>query len=269
MKHIGIIGCGNMGGAIAEALQDSGLWSVSVYDNDRDRLASFCEEHGCSAKATLAELISNSPLTLIAVKPQILPSLYPELKKNSSKETGWISIAAGVSLEVLSSELGSTHVVRFMPNIAAQQKKAVTAVASHKECPPDLAAEALGIAQTFGSAFSLPESQFAAFIGISGSAIAFVFQFLHALAMGGVQEGIPYPMALAIANDTAISATTLLEASGKNPVELATMVCSAGGTTIEGMKALAEGKLDATIMQAVSAAAGKSRTLEAAANKRH
>ncbi len=258
-----------MGGAIAEALQGSGTWSVSVYDNDSEKLSSFCKQIGCTAVQNLSQLISESPLVLIAVKPQILPLLYPELKKNSSRETRWISIAAGVSLEVLSSELDSTEVVRFMPNIAAQQKKAVTAVASHSSCSPELSKTALEVAQAFGSAFSLPESQFAAFIGISGSAIAFVFQFLHSLAMGGVQEGIPYPLALAIARDTANSATTLLSTSGKNPVELATMVCSAGGTTIEGMKALAEGNFDATVMQAVSAAATKSRTLEAAANKRH
>ncbi|NBK23332.1 MAG: pyrroline-5-carboxylate reductase, partial [Spirochaetia bacterium] len=93
-------------------------------------------------------------------------------------------------------------------------------------------------------------------------AIAYVFQFFHALAMGGVKEGIPYPQSLAISRDTCLSAAALQKKDHANPVALATMVCSAGGTTIEGMQALAEGSFDATVMAAVSASSAKFRLLE-------
>jgi pyrroline-5-carboxylate reductase len=268
VKKIGIIGCGNMGGAIASALSTKKDWSITLYDSNDNLATGLAVELGCLASPSMTELIKDSQYIILAVKPQVLPSLYQIFAENNAQAKYWISIAAGVPLSVLSAKLGTANVVRFMPNIAAKSKKAVTAIASCETADKELTDTAMEIATSFGSAFALPESQFAAFIGISGSAIAYAFQFFHALAMGGVEEGIPYPTALAIARDTCISAATLQKDTGKGAVELATMVCSAGGTTIKGMKALAAGNFDATVMSAVSASAEKSRQLEELAKQK-
>lgn len=259
MKKIGIIGAGNMGGAIALALSAEKEWQVSIFDTDKAKLESL---PNCTVATSMEELVQGSELVLLAVKPQVLPSLYPLLRKAGSRQKRWISIAAGVSLETLTENLGTEEVVRFMPNLAAKVRQSVTAVAPSVKASESLKETALAVAELFGSAFILPEDQIAAFTGISGSAIAYVFQFFHALAMGGVAEGLPYPQALAIARDTCLSAAALQKQEGMNPVALATMVCSAGGTTIEGMKALAEGSFDATVMAAVSASSAKFRLLE-------
>ncbi|MBQ2259211.1 MAG: pyrroline-5-carboxylate reductase, partial [Spirochaetales bacterium] len=145
----------------------------------------------------------------------------------------------------------------------ARTKKAVTAVAFSLSMENSDKKLAMDIANSFGSAFELEEKLFSAFIGISGSAIAYVFEMIHQIAMGGVREGIAYPKSLEIVRDTFESATSLLKESGLGAVELETMVCSAGGTTIEGVKALEDGNLGATLINAVSAAAEKSRKMEA------
>ncbi len=262
MEKLGIIGCGNMGGAIAQSVQTE----VVLFDNDLAKAAALADTAShITSSGSMEELFSQCDTIMIAVKPQILASLYPTFKKLGSAKKHWISIAAGVPLSVLSKNLGTDEVVRFMPNIAAQQKQAVTAVAKQAGCSDSHLSFALEVAKSFGSAFELPESQFSAFIGISGSGIAYVFAFVHALAMGGVVEGIPYPQAAQIATDTLNSATSLLKASGANPIDLATKVCSAGGTTIDGMQSLAEGAFEAVVMQAVEAAAEKSKALEAKA----
>jgi pyrroline-5-carboxylate reductase len=259
MKKIGIIGAGNMGGAIAQALSSENDWQVSIFDPDSAKTESL---HGCRLASSMEELVQSEDLLLLAVKPQVLPSLYPILRKAGSEKKRWISIAAGVSLETLIENLGTEEVVRFMPNLAAQVRQSVTAVTPSLKASASLKEKALLVAELFGSAFILPEDQIAAFTGISGSAIAYVFQFFHALAMGGVAEGLPYPQALAIARDTCLSAAALQKRDSANPVALATMVCSAGGTTIEGMKALANGNFDATVMAAVTASSAKFRLLE-------
>lgn len=259
MNKIGIIGAGNMGGAIAQALRTQKDWQVSIFDTDKAKLESIV---GCTIAKSMEELLLSEDLLLLAVKPQVLPSLYPLLRKAGSRQKRWISIAAGVSLETLTENLGTEEVVRFMPNLAAQVRQSVTAVTPSPKASASLKEKALVVAELFGSAFLLPEDQIAAFTGISGSAIAYVFQFFHALAMGGVKEGIPYPQSLAIARDTCLSAAALQKKDHANPVALATMVCSAGGTTIEGMQALAEGSFDATVMAAVSASSAKFRLLE-------
>ncbi len=265
MKKIGIIGAGNMGGAIAQAISEDTDWQVSLFDTDTAKLGSFV---GCSVATSMEELVQGSDLLLLSVKPQVLPSLYPLLRKAGSRQKKWISIAAGVSLETLTENLGTAEVVRFMPNLAAQVRQSVTAVTPSPTASASLKETSLVVAELFGSAFLLPENQIAAFTGISGSAIAYVFQFFHALAMGGVKEGLAYPQALAIARDTCLSAAALQKKEGANPVALATMVCSAGGTTIEGMRALAEGGFDATVMAAVSASAEKFRLLEEKAKQK-
>ncbi|MBG0766685.1 MAG: pyrroline-5-carboxylate reductase [Spirochaetaceae bacterium] len=264
MDTIGIIGCGNMGGAIAGSLQ----MKVIVYDSDSRKAEQLATNKATiTVVDSLQALFKECSTMLIAVKPQILSTLYPELQALGSNSKRWISIAAGIPLSVLTEKLGTHEIVRFMPNIAAQYGRAVTAVAPAEGCSASLREDSLQVASSFGSAFLLPESQFSAFIGISGSAIAYVFSFLHALAMGGVAQGIAYPQALQIANDTLKSATSLIDATKANPVELATRVCSAGGTTIEGMKALAQGGFEGLVMRAVEASSEKSKMLEEQAAK--
>lgn len=267
MTRIGFIGCGNMGGAIATALSKLEDWTIMLHDNDVTKANSLAKNISASVASNLHQLIQDNDILLIAVKPQVLPSLYGEFRAAGSQNRRWISIAAGVPLEILRKELATDQIVRFMPNIAATVGKAVTAVAPAQGADGTFVEKAFEVARSCGSAFPLAEKDFPAFIGISGSAIAYVFQFFHALAMGGVDEGIPYPTALAIARDTCISAAALQCETGKGAIDLATMVCSAGGTTIQGMKALAEGSFDATVMEAVSAAARKSRAMEEMARK--
>lgn len=255
---ISIIGCGNMGGAIARPLSEYSDIELSLYDNDKKRLESFSKEIGAMALESIEDSLS-SDIVILAVKPQILPSLYSILK---GAKCSFISIAAGIPLEILEKNLENNNIVRFMPNIAAEIKQSVTAVIPSKKASKDLAHDALTIAESFGSAFLMDESKLPSFIGVSGSGIAYVFEFLHALSMGAVHEGMPYNEALSIARETVVAACNLQESRNLSPVEMATMVCSAGGTTIEGMKALADGAFDSTVEKAVIAASQKSIKLE-------
>lgn len=259
MIKLAIIGCGNMGGAIAHALSENKDIDLFVYDKSKSATETLAR---CSNVKLLAgiEDAKGFDIVLIAIKPQILPSMYATLASLQPKM--FISIAAGVSIDKLQSELKSKCIVRFMPNIAAKTRSAVTAVAFSPAISEDEKRIAIEIASSFGSAFELDEELFPAFIGISGSAIAYVFEFMHQLAMGGVREGIAYKTSLEIVRDTLNSAISLQKESKAGAIELETMVCSAAGTTIEGIKALDDGAFGKTVIDAVSAAANKSRELE-------
>ena len=256
---VAIIGCGNMGSAIAHALSEKKNIDLFVYDKSQIAMNNLASNASIKTLNEISEATSFD-IVLIAIKPQVLPSMYPIL--SSLKPKMFISIAAGVSLEKLKHELNTTAVVRFMPNIAARTKSAVTAVAFSSSLTEDDKRIAMEIASSFGSAFELEEKLFPAFIGISGSAIAYVFEFMHQLAMGGVREGIAYKTSLDIVRDTLNSAISLQKEAQVGAIELETMVCSAAGTTIEGIKALDDGAFGKTVIDAVSAAANKSRELE-------
>ncbi|MBQ9811458.1 MAG: pyrroline-5-carboxylate reductase [Spirochaetales bacterium] len=260
MARISVIGAGNMGGAFAEALSKRKDISLCIYDSCRP-----CAEKIAGTKANVTVLDSmdqarGSDVVVIAVKPQVLPQIYDQL--SALKPGFFISIAAGVTLEKLTKNLTSEKVVRFMPNIAAKIGHAVTAVAYSPALSSDERKTAMDIALSVGTAFELEESLFSAFIGISGSGIAYMFEMMHQMAMGGVRQGIPYPKALSIVADTMLSAANLQKETGKNAVELEAMVCSAKGTTIEGVAALTEGGFGAALINAVTAAARKSEELE-------
>jgi pyrroline-5-carboxylate reductase len=260
MARISVIGAGNMGGAFAEALSKRKDISLCIYDSCRP-----CAEKIAGTKANVTVLDSmdqarGSDVVVIAVKPQVLPQIYDQL--SALKPGFFISIAAGVTLEKLTKNLTSEKVVRFMPNIAAKIGHAVTAVAYSPALSSDERKTAMDIALSVGTAFELEESLFSAFIGISGSGIAYMFEMMHQMAMGGVRQGIPYPKALSIVADTMLSAASLQKETGKNAVELEAMVCSAKGTTIEGVAALTEGGFGAALINAVTAAARKSEELE-------
>jgi pyrroline-5-carboxylate reductase len=86
MQKLGIIGCGNMGGAIAQSLPDGAV----VYDSDQQKMEVLTRFPGIEAASSLEDLLDRSQRVLLAVKPQILPSLYPILRNTTAvKKLGY------------------------------------------------------------------------------------------------------------------------------------------------------------------------------------
>ncbi len=256
---VSVIGAGNMGGAFSEALSRLSGIDLCVYDSHRPSAERVARGNAITVLSSLEEA-RGSHIVIIAVKPQVLPSIYKDLA--ALEPDFFISIAGGVTIAKLIDNLKTDKVARFMPNIAAKIGYAVTAVAYSKALNEEQRSDTMEVAESVGSAFELEENLFGAFTGISGSGIAYMFDLMHHMAMGGVREGIPYPKALTIVADTMLSAANLQKQTGKNAIELETMVCSAKGITIEGVAALAEGGFGAALINAVSVAARKSDEME-------
>lgn len=260
---IGFLGCGNMGSAIARSLVSHNSYKVSVYSKG-ESAKTFAQASGGKTVlcTSLDNLIAENEIIVIAVKPQTLRTMWEDLRKSGSAHRKWISLAAGVNLNTLENELGTKEVVRFMPNIAAKAGSSVTAVACSESCSKAFSKDAFEISESFGSAFEMPEKNISAFIGVSASAIAYIFRFVHALGMGGQIEGLSYRHAVEMAFDTMKSAFDVYKSSDSGVQRLEESVCSKGGTTIEGIKVLKENNFDLIVSKAVSAAAARSREME-------
>jgi pyrroline-5-carboxylate reductase len=233
--------------------------SMILYDIDEELMKKTAGLVQGTAAASPQEAADAADAVIIAVKPQNLT----ELAKNVSFSDGIpvISIAAGITLEKLKTIFRRGSFVRWMPNIAATVSASIIAVTWDNETVPDWKHDALSLAECSGAAIYLPEELFSAFIGISGSGIAFMLQFIHAMALGGTREGISYQKSLKIVLETMKGAVKLAETSGTSPSELITSVTSAAGTTIEGITALEEDGMTAAVMHAVHEAARKSRNM--------
>ena len=108
----------------------------------------------------------------------------------------------------------------------------------------------------------LPEPLIDAASAVSGSGPAFAYVFMEALADGGVACGLPRAKAMEYAAQMMLGSAELVLRSGQHPGALKDAVCSPGGTTIEGVRALENGAFRATCMSAVGAALEKTKRLK-------
>lgn len=262
MQTIGIIGFGNMGEALGAGLAAGHpdlIWSVlEKYPAAGEKARNL----GAHLVEDLAELADRSRVLIVAVKPQDIPGLLKELRPHIRPKHTVISLAAGLKTSYFQESLGTAQVVRFMPNLAAKAGKCLVGVAFGSGLEEARGALAMEIAGALGKGSLVPEKLMSAVTGISGSGLAFVFEFIHALALGGVREGLPYPQALDFALATVEGAVALIESTGEHPTALTSKVISPAGTTIEGVRALKAGGLDMAVMEAVSAASRRATALE-------
>ena len=261
---IGIIGVGNMGLAIAEGLKRTFPNMVlGIMDTDSSKADSVTNLVS-GKKFNPGDYESFSKyvqIIILAVKPQYLDALLEELSPFTNNKK-IVSIAAGKTISYFEKNTHSNNIIRFMPNIAATVGEAIVAVSPGANATEEFISQAMLIANSMGKAIILSESQMSAFTGLSGSGIAYVLSFIHALALGGTEQGIPYEQSLKIAIQTVNGASAILSEHSENPISILTKVTSAGGTTIAGVRALEEGKLTATVMDAVMKASKKASEFE-------
>jgi pyrroline-5-carboxylate reductase len=117
--------------------------------------------------------------------------------------------------------------------------------------------------ESVSHAHVVPETLLDAVTGLSGSGPAFVYQMIEALSDGGVLMGLPRAIATELAAQTLKGAAEMVLKTGLHPGELKDRVASPGGTTIAGLEALENHGLRAALMEAVRAAAERSKQLGA------
>lgn len=274
MAKIGFIGTGNMGRAMVKGLAKSGLYQqqdLYIYDRNLTVAKELARDLGIQSTETPQALVKACDRIIFAVKPNVLPTVLRALVPEVTADKVVISVAAGISLEKLASILGADHkIVRVMPNTPALVGMGMSAVTQNDQVTQAELAEVLAIFASFGKAEAVSESLIDAVVGVSGSAPAYVYLFIEALADGAVMEGMPRAQAYEFAAQTVMGSAQMVLETGQHPGELKDMVCSPGGTTIDAVKTLEEAGLRAAVIQAVQVAAEKNREMaekSAASNK--
>lgn len=264
-QKIGFIGGGNMGSAMMAGIVKNGLYKaedVIVYDVYAPALEKLHTELGVTAADSVKTLIEAAQVIVLAVKPQILPSVLEEYGAKITAEKLVISIAAGVTLNRLTDLLSENHkLVRVMPNTPAMVGEGMSGICVNANVTETEKQEVLALFGCFGKAELIPEKLIDAVVGVSGSSPAYVYMFIEALADGAVAEGMPRSMAYTFAAQAVLGSAKMVLESGRHPGDLKDMVCSPAGTTIEAVRALEDGKFRSTVMNAVHAAAEKNRNM--------
>jgi pyrroline-5-carboxylate reductase len=266
--RIGIIGAGAMGGALAAGLLTSGTSTASIRaaDPDPDRRGALEASQGIPCGADNRELVEQSDLVVLAVKPSQVTKVLRELGgagEASLTRPLWVSIAAGVSLSSLAGDLPpGARLVRSMPNTPALVGEGATAFVANPLATEADRTAARVLFEAVGTAWEAPSEELLdAVTGLSGSGPAYVFVFLEALGDAGVRMGLPREAAYALATQTVLGAARLAVESGREPADLRDQVTSPGGTTIAGLERLEAAGFRSAIDDAVEAATRRSREL--------
>lgn len=262
-----LIGCGKMGGALLSGWLERGVDPRNVYILDPNPAA--LEPFGnkpLNHVQDLSELPSDlkPALVMLAVKPQQMDDVLPDLRRFVGPETVFLSIVAGKTIGYFSSQLGAeAAIVRAMPNTPSAVGRGVSVLVAgaqvtdqQKRFCQDLMA-AVGLADWVED-----EDQMNAVTAVSGGGPAYVFYMIECLAKAGEEAGLPREVAERIARATVTGSGELVHTSSETPAQLRKNVSSPGGTTVEALAVLMDEEgLEPLMVKAIAAATRRSREL--------
>ena len=265
-EKLGFIGIGNMGEALLRGIISSGLMppaDILASDLNTDKLSSLSHELKIAAVVNNRELVSRASIILVALKPNVILSVLSDISTHLSEPKWCISIAAGVSTGAIEDALQKDlPVVRVMPNTPAMVNEGMAAICPGKHASKEHIQRTQQIFQAVGKAIVVKEEKLMdAVTALSGSGPAFVFLMIESLTDAGVQLGLSRADAAVMAAQTVLGASKMLVDTGEHPAVLKNKVTSPGGTTAAGLYELERGNVRAGIIDAVVAAALRSKQL--------
>lgn len=264
MMKLGFIGTGNMAGAIMGGIIKKGIFrpeeiigaDISEEGRRKTKEAYGIEVTDDNRKAVDAEVL------ILSVKPQFYADAIAEIKDCIKDDQLVITIAPGKTLSWLEAQFGKkVKIVRTMPNTPALVGEGMTAACVNQYVTEEEKEYALRILSSFGKVELVPEHLIDAVVAVSGSAPAYVFMFIEAMADAAVAEGMPRAQAYAFAAQAVYGSAKMVLETGKHPGELKDMVCSPAGTTIEAVRVLEEKGFRSAVIEAMRACADVSRSL--------
>ncbi len=264
-KKIGFIGCGNMSQAIIGGLVSSGqikAEDIWVFDHKPATNQAMQQKYGITPADSAEQVAKQVDILFGAVKPNVILNVLNDVAGSLNKDTVVVSIAAGITLDALAGVLGHDRkLIRVMPNTPALVNEGMTSVTPNVLVTKEEADEIVAIFRGFGKAALVPEYMIHAVVGVSGSAPAYVFMFIEAMADAAVLGGMPRAQAYEFAAQAVKGAAQMVLETGKHPAELKDMVCSPGGTTIEAVRVLEEKGFRTAVIEAMQSCMAKSDSM--------
>lgn len=262
---LGFIGTGNMASAIMggvinkEIIPANEIIGADLFAPGRERAK---EQFGIHVTASNKEVVENTDVIILSVKPQFYADVISEIKDYVKDSQIIITIAPGKTLAWLAEQFGKdVKIVRTMPNTPAMVGEGMTAACPNEHMTEDEIAYVKTILGSFSKVEIVPERLMDVVTAVSGSSPAYVFMFIEAMADAAVCAGMPRPQAYKFAAQAVLGSAKMVLETGKHPGELKDMVCSPAGTTIGAVRVLEEKGFRSAVFEAVKTCEEISRSL--------
>ncbi len=264
MAVMGFIGTGNMGGALARAAAKGGN-QLLLANRHPEKAQALADEIGGEV-CDNARVAREAEFIFLGVKPQMMADMLEEIKPWLARRKDrffLVSMAAATSIARIQELSGGAYsVIRIMPNTPCAIGEGMILYTCGEGVDKDVEKVFLDAMAAAGRFAPLAEKLIDAGSSVAGCGPAFVDLFVEALADGGVACGLPRAQAMEFAAQMVLGSAKLILESGKHPGALKDAVCSPGGTTIQGVRALEKGGFRSAVMEAVLAAYEKNFNLK-------
>lgn len=264
-KYLGFIGTGNMGSAIIKRIVKSGIVpckNIFLFDVDNKKVDELIKETGVTALKSSSEVVLNSDVIILAVKPNIVKKVLSECKSAFDVNKILVSIAVGVPISYYKKIIGEDKkIVRVMPNTPALIGEGMTLVSCDENVSTEECVTVLELFNCVGKAELLEEKLMSEVTALTGSSPAYVYMFIEAMTDAAVQSGIPRKLAYKLAAQSVLGSAKMVLETGLHPGELKDQVCSPGGTTIEAVSALEKNGFRFSIIDAMNKCTNKAKEI--------
>ncbi|MDI6714225.1 MAG: pyrroline-5-carboxylate reductase [Thermodesulfovibrio sp.] len=257
---IGFIGGGNMAEALIRGLIKNGKRNIIVSDpvDERRRYLEKC--YGIKTTSSNIDVVNNSEIIVIAVKPQNILEVLEEIKEHVKEKHTVVSIAAGIPLNLIKNYLKTDKLIRAMPNLAAIVGESMTVLAICECLEMKIVAPVRDIFMGVGKVITLPEHYMNLVTALSGSGPGFLCYIVEQFMDIATELGLAEETAKELIIQTFIGTAKLLD-SGIPPDKIRQKVTSPGGTTEAGLRILSSSNLREILFQTLQEATKRAQEL--------
>ncbi len=259
-KKLALLGCGNMGGAIAEALSPS--VELHLFDRSFEKSEKLASKVGAKAFSSLEETLHEVSFVFLSIKPKDLASLSDELKRYLKPSQTLISILAGVNLTHLKTYFPQSPLLLIMTNLACRYGKGSVALAQDGSLQPQQIESIESLLHPLGSLHWISATMMDSMTAYIGSGPAFLLNWMEAAIQAGISLGFSNELSFQLAQELLEGTFTLLKESQESPSALKWQITSPAGTTVAGLNAFEAANGRFAIIQAFLAAQARASALK-------
>jgi len=266
MKNIGFIGAGNMAEAFIKGILKSGVRTpgqITAADIRDDRLQYLQSQYGIHTTADNGKLVSESDITFLSVKPQIMPQVAAGISGKFRKKSVVVTIAAGITSGYLAEKLGDVPIIRTMPNTPAMVGEGVTGI-YNRSADTAVLTDVRELLDAVGKTVVVEdESLLDVVTAVSGSGPAYFFLLMEEMTAAAKTLGLSDETAVTLVCQTALGAAKLASLSLKDetPADLRRKVTSPGGTTEAAISHFQKNNFGEIVREAIRRARDRGKEL--------
>ena len=262
-KKVAFIGVGNMATAIIGGMISGGFDAsdIILYDRHIEKMQPFAMR-GAIVASSIEQAAILADCIMICVKPQGFGDVLPLLAScENAKEKLYITIAAGITTQAVSTAIGGASVVRALPNTPILIGRGVTAICRGDDISDQDFEFACSLFEPSSSVLKINENQMNKIICVTSSSPAYMFLIIKSMLDAAASQdllkdsdnpdGLDEKTLINCICDTMVGSAYLMKEGTKTPDEQIKTVASKGGTTERAIAELIEYKLPEAFVSAM------------------